>query len=250
MFHSKCYITKEVTKWKTEDNCGQIWTYPAVHIFHGTMPENIIKDVSEYCSKTNNDLAAEAVVANMRCKQSTLDMHDPLMEEFITKMLQNVCTYINKCEQNYGKGSESRSVDIDNIWDGKMVPGDYNSLHFHETESKEGVSSIFYLKVPDNGTDSDHLWPNGSDNEVGSVQKDEIIGHGLLKFRWGLLSPQNSDSFSCPDHVTIIPKIGHFYIFPSSLHHEIMPFYENKDRWSVQINFNCWSESESSTQIL
>lgn len=224
MFHSKCYISKEIAKWKTADKCGQVWSYPAVHIFHGKMLENVIKDVTEYYSQ----------------EPTNQDIQDPLMEEFLTKMVQNACAYVSKCAMFPG----IKEVEINKVWDVKMLPGDYEFLHEHETKSKEGLSSIFYLKVPDNGTDSDHLWPNGSENDFDSVQKDEITGHGLLKFRWGLSSVQNSDSFSCPDNVTIIPKIGHFYIFPKSLHHEVIPCDKNEDRWSVQIDFNCWTEGE------
>lgn len=232
------YNTREIAKTKMESGLGEIWTYPALHIFHGTMPDKIVKDVTEYCAKTNNDDASKYLIANLEGKQSTLDPDDPLMKEFIDRMMRSACTYIDQCEQNYGRGPAPKKVDIQEIWDVKMLPGDYNPLHIHGTKSKEGLSSIFYLRVPDG---IKKAWEEGSNNPkyAYSSKKD-----GMLKFVWGLSTYQNSDSFACASNNYVLPEVGHFYIFPKSLNHEVMPFRDQQDRWSVQINFNCWSEGE------
>lgn len=230
-------ITKDLAKVKIGD-LGQIWTYPALHIFHGTMPDKIVKDVTEYCAKTNNDKASKYLIANLEGTQSELDPDDPLMKEFIERMMRSVCTYIDECEINYGLAQTPKTVDIKEIWDVKMLPGDYNPLHVHGTDSKEGLSSIFYLKVPKS---IKKAWEEGSNNPKYdySSKKD-----GMLKFIWGLSTYQNSDSFACGTSTFILPEVGHFYIFPKSLNHEVMPFRDEEDRWSVQVNFNCWAKGE------
>ena len=57
------YITKELTKVKLDDDIGEIWTYPALHLFHGKISEKIVKDVIEHCTNTNNDDASGKLVA-------------------------------------------------------------------------------------------------------------------------------------------------------------------------------------------
>ena len=59
------YITKELTKVKLDDDIGEIWTYPALHLFHGKISEKIVKDVIEHCTNTNNDDASGKLVANI-----------------------------------------------------------------------------------------------------------------------------------------------------------------------------------------
>ena len=49
-------ITKELSKIKVDDNLGEIWTYPAMHIFHGKLPNNVVNDLIEYCTITNLSL--------------------------------------------------------------------------------------------------------------------------------------------------------------------------------------------------
>ena len=93
------HITNEVARTKLEDAGGsvgdEIWTYPAVHIFHGKMPEDILNDMIGYCAETNNDLAADKLVANMEGTQSNLDPDNPLMKGFTDMMSRAACTFIN-----------------------------------------------------------------------------------------------------------------------------------------------------------
>lgn len=227
------HVTKELAKTKVGD-LGEIWTYPAQHIFHGTMPEKIVKDVIEYCAKTNNNKASEYLVGNLKGTQSQLDPWEPLMKEFIERMMLRACKYVEECEMY----KQERSIDIAGCWDVKMAPGDYNPLHMHGTQAKEGLASIFYLKVPES---INKAWEEGSSNPkfTYSSKKD-----GVLKFMWGLSKSNVSDEFECANNTYIKPEVGDFYIFNKSLNHEVMPFSDKEDRWSVQVNFNCWAKDE------
>ena len=233
------YITNEVAKTKLDDDIGEILTYPAVHLFHGIMPEKILKDVTEYCTKTNNNLAAPKLVANLEGTQSNLDEHDPLMKEFVERMMLSACTFVENCQMNYGRGPAPKRIDIQEIWDVKMQPGDYNPMHIHGTHAKEGLSSIFYLKVPDSLREA---YEEGATNPKYEYAEKR---DGWLQFLWGLATQiGDHDDFACATNSHILPIVGHYYIFPKSLNHQVFPFTSDEDRWSVQINFNCWEEFE------
>jgi len=231
------WITKEIAKVKVNDNLGEIWTYPAVHIFHGKMSADIIRDVTEYCNMTNDNSAANKLIANIEGLQDNLDVNHPLMKGYVDMMMQSACTFVDNCQMDHGGKSEKR-VEIQEIWDVKMKPGDYNPMHIHGTASTEGLSSIFYLKVP-------HQFAKAADRgENDPKYSYSFKRDGWLKFLWGLSKYENSDHFSCATNAYILPRIGDFYIFPKSLNHMVYPFRDKEDRWSVQCNFNVWEKGE------
>ena len=232
-------ITKELSKIKVDDNLGEIWTYPAMHIFHGKLPNNVVNDLIEYCTITNNDNQSNKLVANIKGTQSTLDINDPLMKEYIDTMMRSACTFIDNCRMDYGGNGSSMRVEIEEIWDVKMTPGDYNPMHIHGTESSEGLSSITYIKVPESFREAAER--GRSDPKYAYYPKHD----GWLELLWGLTSDaMTSNQFSCANNAFVLPQVGDFYIFPKSLNHLVYPYRENEDRWSIQINYNCWSDGE------
>ena len=231
------YITKQLTKVKLDNNTGEIWTYPALHIFHGKLSEKIIKDVTEHCTNTNTDDAADKLVANIKGTQSTLNTNHPLMKEFIDVMMRSACTFVDQCQMRSSqKDAKPQRIEIQEIWDVKMKPGDYNPLHMHGTEASQGLSSICYIKVPDS------LHQAEEENIRNSPYKYANKIDGWLKFLWGISDHYKFDEFACPTATYILPRVGDYFIFSKSLNHEVYPFRANEDRWSVQINFNCWED--------
>jgi hypothetical protein len=158
---------------------------------------------------------------------------------------------MNYEDVNYEDEPVPRRVEIHEIWDVKMKPGDYNPLHIHQTPSHDGLSSITYIKVPDGIRQSKEKSDAKSEalaNMQGPHQMKvaEIRSRGRdgwLKILWGLSQPFTS-GYTCATSVDIQPRVGDFYIFPKTLHHMVNPFHYEEDRWSVQINFNCWAEGE------
>ena len=238
------YITKELTKVKLDDDIGEIWTYPALHLFHGRISEKIVKDVIEHCTNTNNDDAADKLVANIEGPQSYLDADHPLMKEFVEVMMRSACTFVDQCMMTNPswEHAQPRRIEIQEIWDVKMKPGDYNPLHIHGTKAMQGLSSICYLKVPDGLHQAEEEGVmNPKYNYAAKID-------GWLKFLWGIPDHYKFDEFACPTGTHILPKVGDYYIFPKSLNHEVYPFRDNEDRWSVQINFNCWEEGKDGNE--
>ena len=229
----KYWITKKLAKVKvdSEGDLGEIWTYPAIHLFHGIMSEKIVNDVTEYCTKVRND-DRRINITGLRGTQSIIDIKDPLMVDFIEIMMQSACIFVEQCEMS----QSPKRIEVDEIWDVQMGSGNYTPMHCHNTKSKQGLSSIFYLKVPESFRQPEF---------EGDKKKDYTFKRdGWLKFLWGLVEYQNSDTFSCPTNDYILPQSGHFYIFPKSLVHMVYPYKDTEDRWSVQINFNLWEEGE------
>ena len=234
------YITNEILRTKLDDGGGsegdEIWTYPAIHIFRGRIPEDILKDMIEYCTETNNNLASDKLIANMEGTQSNLDPDDPLMKGFVEMMAKSACTFVNQCHMSYGKPQSPKRIEVQEIWDVKMQPGDYNPLHIHGTKSKEGLSSICYLKVPDEVLEA--AQEGGKNPKYRFSHKKD----GWLQFMWGLGT--HVTDFDCATNSYILPKVGDYYIFSKSLNHQVFPFKTEQDRWSVQVNFNCWDDFE------
>ena len=245
------HITNQLAKSKLANDSGEIWTYPALHIFRGRLSKKIVKDVTEYCVKTDNNTASDQLIANMKGTQSHLNKDDPLLKDYIEKMMISACTYVDQCQMNYEDEPVPRRVEIHEMWDVKMKPGDYNLLHIHQTPSHDGLSSITYIKVPD-GIRQAKEKSDAKSKALANVQGPHHQTYldtmargrdGWLKILWGLSQPFTS-GYTCATNVDIQPRVGDFYIFPKTLHHMVNPFHYEEDRWSVQINFNCWAEGE------
>jgi hypothetical protein len=234
------HITNEVARTKLEDAGGsvgdEIWTYPAVHLFHGKIPEDVLIDMIKYCEETNNDLASDKLVANMEGTQSNLDPDHPLLKGFVEMMSRAACTFVNQCQMNYGKPQKPKRVEIQEIWDVKMQPGDYNPLHIHATKAKEGLSSICYIKIPKAILEA--VQEGGSNPKYQYTAKKD----GWTQFVWDLKT--HTSDFECATNAYVLPKVGDFFIFPKYLSHQVFPFRDEQDRWSVQVNFNIWDEFE------
>jgi uncharacterized protein (TIGR02466 family) len=222
------HITKKLARTKV-DNLGEIWTYPALHIFHGIMSEKIVKDVIECCTKARND-DRKINITGLAGTQSILDIKDPLMVEFIETMMRAACIFVEQCEMV----QKPKRIEVDEIWDVRMESGNYTPMHIHNTDSKKGLSSIFYLKVPKSFRQAEF---EGDKKKDYSFKRD-----GWLKFLWGLVEYQNPDTFACPTNAYVLPQVGHFFVFPKSLIHMVYPYNDTEDRWSVQINFNLWEK--------
>lgn len=215
---------------KVKENQGLI-SYPAVSIYTGIMPDHVTANVRKYVDETNNNLHDKRLIANISGDQSTLDITDPLMEEFYALLHESACTY-----QNYHT-DEERNIVLNGCWSVKMNPGDHNPLHMHTTDSFSGLATIFYVKVPA------HIRENvvkGFKNENESYR----VVDGMLSFVFNGQPCGRQDDYNQASDIDVIPEEGMYYIFPKWLMHTVWPFRGTEQRWSVQTNFECYSEKE------
>lgn len=238
-------VTNELAITKCENDTGEIWTMPALHIFKGRLPQNVIDDLCEYVGNENNNDANDRLVANISGTQSHLLTENPLMKDFYNIMMEAACTYVDQCSMkcNYSNGTDtSRTIEVSDVWSVKMKEGDYNPLHIHESNAHNGLSSICYLKVPsiitEEAMEQGKLVVSGED-----YRSTSLTSHGWLSFVWG--ADGRRDDFLCPTNKVVLPEVGDFYIFPKTLHHMVYPFRGPEERWSIQMNFDVWQPNEA-----
>jgi hypothetical protein len=115
-------------------------------------------------------------------------------------------------------GFSPMKLKVQTAWYNRMMhPQEYNPQHIHPVAV---LTSVGYLKLPSNFTEAIQ------DNKVNG------IGGGLELF----YGENTNFSFT---QSTIIPSVGHYFIFPSTLRHAVYPMPDTitEERRSFSINF-------------
>ena len=164
------------------------------------------------------------------------------MKPYIEQLKQSCMDYVNIHNQLSMEHTSSpeRHIEVDTCWSVKMNPGDFNPHHLHQTHaSYSGIATVFYVKVPD--------WIHT--NLYDSIKKTEKEENpiyekkdGCLDFLWN--NQQSLDDFRARDNTTVVPRVGDYYVFPKWLYHTVYPFRGTEQRWSVQTNFNIFTNEE------
>ena len=128
-------------------------------------------------------------------------------------------TYVQYCLKESGKmdiKKHSTIVDITSMWFNEMKPGgEYNPIHYH---SSCHVSSTLYLKIPKNRPKRNIECKNDREGMIEFV--DRSVAPDMLTK--GAISLQ--------------PKVGDMYMWPSSLFHCVYPFLGDEVRRSIAWN--------------
>ena len=113
---------------------------------------------------------------------------------------------------HYLKWNQTRiySMDINSIWVNEMKAGDYNPVHIHQGKIYTGLSSVMFLKIP-NDMGPEIARPDQPMN--GQLQ---ILGNGGGQFGKSDFSPK----------VTV----GDFFVFPYDMRHVVYPFTNKKEK--------------------
>jgi hypothetical protein len=216
---------------KVHDNVG-IYSIPAVNALTGTMSQDIVDDVNNYLEDVNDNSANPTLAANISGDQSFLDINHPLMKGYCEQILKSAQVYQNFLNTNKTNNYIAIPT-FQSCWSVKMNSGDYNPKHRHEVSSLEGFASIFYTKVPEQ-ISIDFNKSYSSDYKKSSFTRKD----GCLEFFWDNISPSTIDS------QTIVPNVGDYYIFPIWLLHSVNPYRGDGQRWSVQSNFDLFTDFE------
>lgn len=233
-------MTTEKLSTKLDDG-NEIWTYPAVHVYKGTLPQDVLDELLVYLDETDNNDANSRLVANVSGTQDTLGFKDDPMSKYTNIMMQSVCQYIDQCQfKAYLSHGENTgcTIEISDAWSVKMSSGDYNPLHFHQSNSINGLSSICFIKVPTQINESiNRLDSSGSEDYISHNQNHD----GFLQLVWGASIPSD---FKAVEQAWVCPKPGDFYIFPKTLQHQVAPYRGDGERWSLNMNYDVWKENE------
>lgn len=226
----------------SDNNSQVIQSFPAVSILKGVLPTAIVDNMYKYLENVNNNGADRQLVATISGDQSHLDVKHPLMIDFFNILLKGCFTYQNFMGREiHDVDSRHRTVILDSCWSVKMNQNDYNPLHVHGTDSRSGLATICYIKVPE------HIRHNAL-KPLDSVTTGKSIRDGLLQFNWQSQNTSAEDDYYPEDQELIIPVVGEYYIFPKWLSHTVYPYRGAEQRWSVQTNFNVYTDEELALQ--
>ncbi len=217
-------------------------TIPAVHILQGKMSKEIMDNVYEYLDTINDNSANPTLVANISGDQSTVNVKHPLMQGYMRQLHQSAVDFHNlhpHPQLEFTKSPERR-IEVSHSWSVKMNGGDYNPRHYHQTRnSVTGIATVCYVKVPESiQTDVD-----ASNKKVYKTGNSTYTrNEGCLDFSWNRQSMM--DDYRSRDTTTVVPHVGDYYIFPKWLYHTVYPYTGSEQRWSVQTNFNVFTNEE------
>ena len=123
---------------------------------------------------------------------------------------------------------------LDGIWINSQKDNEYFPIHSHTFCS---ISSVMYLKIPE------YLPPRKPIGNYKSANPGLRCDDGSIVF------PNNvaKNEIWGRSDITISPKVGDFYIFPATQHHQVYPFRTpdgKGERRSVSFNAIFTSKSE------
>jgi len=148
------------------------------------------------------------------------------------------------CNTNVAKmrdlAAQKAHVQIYDMWYNTYYEGDYNPMHSHGTQSRMGLSSFMYLKMPD------QIVKNSKQIQTNKVKYDGAkgINDGRTYFLFGPSSGHDHYDFTCQRSFFVEPRVGDLWIFPKWLEHGVYPFRGDGTRRTLAANMNVWFEAE------
>ena len=175
---------------------------------------------------------------------------DDVGEEFsayLCRLANQYMEYVESDAVTDGSGMVNKSVTGDeksynpkmkSMWVNRSYEGDYNPEHDHPSDADIGLSCIMYLTVP-MGISA------GSDGGHGtSLTGATGLVDGYTRFSWGHNSTTDMKKLKPSTQQYIKPEVGQFIMFPSWLHHSVLPFFGEGERRSFSANINMYPAGE------
>ena len=195
------------------------------------LSKKVLKDRERsYNSELVGEIAEEWHVSPSYYSEYQVDSY---LDKAVTEYTKN-CIYANS-------GGLKRNYRIKPIvqdgWVNEMKSYEYNPVHFHTSKPPVAVhfSSVLYLEIPEITEPICDLYKDKTDNvnsqkEINMDGKIEFIGSSIPGGQAESLLHEKSS-------LSLIPKVGQFFIFPYYLLHTVYPFISEKNRLSLAINF-------------
>ena len=162
--------------------------------------EKLLKEL-DHSKELAGNLKTEIRITNEFLEQTRTEWSMSLLQ-FFSNIGSAYC-------QNMINKTDITKFIVTGAWMNEQVAGDFNPVHKHDGL----LSSVLFTEVPE------------------SITKDEEKDYaGHLEFIDG------RDSGLAPTHMRIKPTVGHMYMFPSLLLHQVYPFRCAGKRRSVSFN--------------
>ena len=150
-----------------------------------------------------------------------------LVKEIMDEIYQTMCNFILTIKSREVKQQISPAENLQMVfnassaWFVRQYKNEYNPLHIHTACN---ISCIGYLKIPDTIEKDRQNDPKNFRN----------MSHGMTEFVYG----HPYDILPNATNFRIKPEVGDFWVFPSTLQHQVYPFQSKGERRSFSINMN------------
>ena len=225
-----------MNKTTKEINYGWL-ALPKVFVMSHKLSQSIVDNLNDYLdevtSSENRTDASDGLVGQIQNgQQNKLDFRDPRVIEYSELSIILCKQYMKKfIETTESKiFSNNLNVKFSSIWSVHSFEGDYNPIHDHGTNSKTGLSTTCWTKVPDQIL-------NRSEANFSKYNSSGDID-GCITFQFDLGASRSAIDLHPPSSITIKPEPGKMLIFPSWLMHSVYPFKGEGERRTVAANFD------------
>jgi hypothetical protein len=222
-------------------------TIPKLFMMSTTLPGSIVDDINKYLDnllsqKSKNDHSGTLVGQIKNGEQLTIDINDPLLDTYRAISIQMCAQYMEKFKSQVSSAgifSKKQQIDFDEVWSVHSFKGDYNPRHDHGTQSKTGLSSTLWTKVPEGILSNPQIGGLGYSTNNSSGHFD-----GCIDFLFSELGARSTEDLHPSGALTYRPEVGRMFVFPSWLNHTVYPFDCEGERRTVAANFNIWNSKE------
>ena len=168
--------------------------------------------------------------------KDTVDKANELLDKFSTILEKLAITYMKNVTQ------KDYEATVKDAWTVHSYEGDYNPRHSHGCQTPAGLSSILWLKVPEQIANKTQ-----AEAEKGIHHASGLLD-GWTQFSWGTNTSQDLYQLKEETDHAMQPKVGRYLIFPKWLNHEVFPFFGEGERRTFVANFNIHDSLEEKSK--
>jgi len=168
--------------------------------------------------KLSDDIITDMLHISDNCNKSVTHMLAGRIEKEVefpidslhSEVLDNFKNYFDEV---FKSRLQNGTLTVNAAWVNFQIENEYNPLHRHDNPYHQSfqLTSVIFLEVP-------------------NIINNNKFPDGYLQFSNG-----NSNTMEKNDHY-VLPEVGDFYIFPSTLNHIVYPFNGKGIRKSISIN--------------
>ena len=146
-------------------------------------------------------------------------------------------------------GRMSKS-DCFEAWTNHAYAGDYNPFHTHGCHTYAGLSAFMWLKNPECIEEAWDEWVSELPDDaprIPNLNNASGVIDGWTQATWSTACNQDTLTLHPQGQEWFKPTVGHLWIFPNWLHHQVYPFFGPGERLSIAMN---WNVHDSDEQLL
>ena len=209
-------------------------TFTAARMLVVDFPQQFVDELNTYIDEhvIPKDVDySHSLVGQIRQNERSKQLGFSLEDNDYVKQLKTVLT---NCGTTFVQKAFKRESVADpfEAWTVHSYEGDYNPRHSHGCQTPAGLSSILWLKVPEQIANKTQ-----AEAEKGIHHASGLLD-GWTQFSWGTNTSQDLHQLKEETDHAMQPKVGRYLIFPKWLNHEVFPFFGEGERRTFVANFN------------